>query len=444
MPDIDTLSSHFLSSSKDSHSQFLIMAPITNHTSVPTATDFDVIQNRVAVAMAKRERLIKSWTASSSRPRPRLKSQEELDAEDADLYRIEPPRLGLGAPIPAEYQNGDISRKSLDLAGRKSLSQAMLGKRAGFQASKPRDVLEKVGSAKRGLKEESSDEEEGRSGLGRSKKAKTVSNEVAPAKVPEKFRKTRVGSEEVSNPVQARSVVSTHVPQVSVKSQVKKETRIGNLPQKQSPLHVLNKQYPTFKKPLVDYSSDTGEGDDDNSSTGSKKGSLSNQSASSGSTKIAKANSSLKNGSKDTVSSGLTKAIAGSRLAISDIIHSPGKTPGNSSIQGSKANSKDSKNSSTTSASSDSEPSDMDTVIPTPLTVDAISRASVAQAAESMLSPAEKAKRDKNREKKAKKKERKKREKEAALLATTSGTSSVPGPLTGKKLKDRLKLADAN
>jgi hypothetical protein len=128
--------------------------------------DFDVISNRIAVALAKREALIKSWTASSSRERPPEKTEAELEAEDAALFRNEPPYLGVGAPIPSHFLVSEAERSN------KSLRAKLLPSKT-LKASKARDAEEKAASAKRGLKDESSDEEQGRSGLGRAKKRKT-------------------------------------------------------------------------------------------------------------------------------------------------------------------------------------------------------------------------------------------------------------------------------
>lgn len=136
------------------------MAPIP--ASEPTS--FDILQNRIAIAVAKRERLIKSWTSSSARPRAPEKTQEQLEAEDAELYRQAPPHLGLGAPIPKEYENGILTRK--DIKGTEKLRGLLLGKK-GLVGSTPRPRREE---AKLKAKEESSDEEEGRSALGKVKK----------------------------------------------------------------------------------------------------------------------------------------------------------------------------------------------------------------------------------------------------------------------------------
>lgn len=207
------------------------MAPI-NPIHTPSTPDIAAVENRVAVALAKRERLIKSWTASTSRPRPPPKTQEELDAEDTDLFRPEPANLGLGAPIPKEFLDGDVKRRELSSNDR--LRRLMLGKKPGLSASKPRDGLEKAGSVKRGLKEESSDEEEGRSALGKAKKAKSGLDSTVRATL----------SREQVKPAYTQS-------DASGKSQVSL-----------SKIKPDDEQATTAKKPLVDYKSDDDEDDD--------------------------------------------------------------------------------------------------------------------------------------------------------------------------------------
>ncbi|KAI9742495.1 MAG: hypothetical protein M1818_004029 [Claussenomyces sp. TS43310] len=146
------------------------MAPVTTKSN-PVAADLDAIQARLVVAFAEREKLVKSWMTSSSRPRARVKTQEDLDAEDAELSQMAPPHLGLGAAIPKEYLTGDIKRK--DNPSNDRLRRLITGKKGALQASKPRDSQEKISSAKRAVLTESSDEEEGRSGLGKAKRAKS-------------------------------------------------------------------------------------------------------------------------------------------------------------------------------------------------------------------------------------------------------------------------------
>jgi len=114
--------------------------------------DFDVISNRIAVALAKRESLIKSWTASSSRPRDPEQTEAELEAEDAALFRNEPAYLGVGAPIPSHFLVSEAERNNKSLRAKFFPSKTL-------KASKARDAEEKAASAKRGLNDESSDEE---------------------------------------------------------------------------------------------------------------------------------------------------------------------------------------------------------------------------------------------------------------------------------------------
>jgi hypothetical protein len=154
----------------------------TESSSTPAAEpfDYDVFTNRIAVAMAKREAIVKSWTAKSSRPREPPKTQEQIDAENAEFLRPAPAHLGLGAPIPKEYLEGDLKRK--DIKSNDSLRKRLLGKQAGLQASKPRDAAEKAASAKRARKDDSSDEEEGRTSLIKSRKLKAGGKEPVNAK----------------------------------------------------------------------------------------------------------------------------------------------------------------------------------------------------------------------------------------------------------------------
>ncbi|KFY12279.1 hypothetical protein V492_03977 [Pseudogymnoascus sp. VKM F-4246] len=152
------------------------MAPNT-HEKLPVASNLEDIQARIDLAIAKQDAIVKSWVDKfdTSRCAP-SKTKEEIEAWDAELFNPMPSNLGLGAPIPKEYLSGDMNRK--DISSNSKLRSLMMGKKAGLQAAKPRDAEEKASSMKRGLKEDTSDEEEGRSKLGKSKKAK---REVAKA-----------------------------------------------------------------------------------------------------------------------------------------------------------------------------------------------------------------------------------------------------------------------
>jgi hypothetical protein len=128
---------------------------------------FEVITNKIAVAVAKHEAVVQGWIAKSARANERRKTQEELEAEDAALFRPQPPRLGLGCPVPSQFLKNDAESSTKELRAKFFPSKTL-------KASKARDAEEKAASAKRGLKDQSSDEEEeGRSSLGRAKKLKT-------------------------------------------------------------------------------------------------------------------------------------------------------------------------------------------------------------------------------------------------------------------------------
>jgi hypothetical protein len=139
---------------------------------LPTQEEFDTIQNRIQLALAKHENIVKSWTASSSRREP-TKTDEQLDAEDAALFRNEPPYLGVGAPIPSHFLVSDAERNNKSL-------RAKFFPTKGLKGSKPRDSDEKAASAKRTLNDETSDDEGGRSSLGKAKKVKIAKAEPAP------------------------------------------------------------------------------------------------------------------------------------------------------------------------------------------------------------------------------------------------------------------------
>lgn len=140
---------------------------------------YDIITNKIAVAIARHEAVVKGWVANSARSQEPRKTQEQLEAEDAELFRPQPLRLGIGHPIPAHFLKTDAETGNKDLRAKIFPSKTL-------KASKARDADEKAASTKRGMREQSSDEEEGRSGLGRAKKQKTKVVPETPNKAKEK------------------------------------------------------------------------------------------------------------------------------------------------------------------------------------------------------------------------------------------------------------------
>jgi hypothetical protein len=151
-------------------------------TKVPIAADYNQVLSRVSLALSKQNDFLKTFRASrqaaigssgsagagyysalsgSANRRGHAKTTAEVDAEEAEL-RAEaamPPNAGIGL---------QVSKESLTAAQAKSdLSRKLLGKRSG-------DSDARGAAAKKQKAEESSDEEEGRSGLGRKKSSKNT------------------------------------------------------------------------------------------------------------------------------------------------------------------------------------------------------------------------------------------------------------------------------
>lgn len=440
------------------------MEPVKT-TFIPTAADFNVIQNRVAVALARRERLIKSWTASSARPRPPPKTQEELDAEDADLFNPAPAGLGLGAPIPKKFLDGDVRRK--EISTNDKLRHLILGNRAGLQASKPRDGKEKAASAKRSLEEESSDEDQGRSALGKAKKSKNGNAQnMTDAPLEDRAKvEVRQGPKSTSQENSIRK--SSHVFPPEVKPQVKPDKRT-EVSQEKSSLQRVGIQA-AGKKPLVDYVSD-----DESDYRGGESICDVSQKKQSGKSNVSTvSNSSAKaavnvhqnvgdhNRSNATSKSKSTTpptadAVFGKQDMAEPVKHPP--DGGIAHLKKSSSKSSSSYSPKSRASSTDSEPSDMETAIPLPLTPDVIGRTTLP-VANSILSPIE-AKRAKKREKRARKKEKDQQRRALTLGITSSGAEkSVFASITGaersavtspdgtgvaKKIKDRLLDANGN
>ncbi|KAM3074890.1 hypothetical protein ACMFMG_008303 [Clarireedia jacksonii] len=131
-----------------------------------TWEEFNAKMNRIQMALAKREAIAEKILAKYPTDR-RRKTQEEIDADDA--YWFGAP--GSGNQSIEEDPAFQKFLKPAEERNKKSLRDKILPAKE-LKASKARDAEEKAASAKRALAAESSDEEEGRSGLGRAKKMK--------------------------------------------------------------------------------------------------------------------------------------------------------------------------------------------------------------------------------------------------------------------------------
>ena len=119
--------------------------------------ELDILDNKVAIALSRHEEIVNGWIKASNRPlKPPIMTDEEIEAQISNY--------GFGT-------GGGTSKENAAELGNKSLRAKFLPSKT-LQASKARDAEEKAASAKRGLMVESSDEEEGRSSLGKAKKHK--------------------------------------------------------------------------------------------------------------------------------------------------------------------------------------------------------------------------------------------------------------------------------
>ncbi|KAM5451734.1 hypothetical protein MaudCBS49596_003561 [Microsporum audouinii] len=145
---------------------------------MPASTsEADVIFNRANVALARSQRLIASWLPPKTADETaNAKSEEELEREEDEIFTAVPEKLGLGAPIPQKEADGSIKRT--ELSSNDKLRKQLLGK--NFQkaeAAKSKNARPRIKPAGpipgRGNEiVEDSDEEDGRSSLGKGKREK--------------------------------------------------------------------------------------------------------------------------------------------------------------------------------------------------------------------------------------------------------------------------------
>ncbi|KAL8766649.1 MAG: hypothetical protein Q9209_006632 [Squamulea sp. 1 TL-2023] len=146
-------------------------------------SEADIIFNRANVALAKSQRLVASWLPPRAEDELKnAKTEEQIEQEEQEMFTPVPEALGLGAKIPEDIKDWDLKRQkssSNDLLRRQLLGKdhaKLQNKYSPGQASflgtesvphfgsKPRPV-----PAKRKLEDCSSEDEGGRSSLGKEK-----------------------------------------------------------------------------------------------------------------------------------------------------------------------------------------------------------------------------------------------------------------------------------
>ncbi|KAL8925387.1 MAG: hypothetical protein Q9208_003479 [Pyrenodesmia sp. 3 TL-2023] len=155
----------------------------------PQPSEADIIFNRANVALAKSQRLVASWLPPRTAEEAKTaKTEGEIEKEEQELFTPVPELLGLGAKVPDNLKDGDLKRQkptSNDLLRRQLLGKdhaKAVSKEGHRQAdqrgagatlpvgSKPRPALLKRKA------DESSEDEGGRSSLGRRKHREHISD----------------------------------------------------------------------------------------------------------------------------------------------------------------------------------------------------------------------------------------------------------------------------
>ncbi|KAI9840302.1 MAG: hypothetical protein M1837_001789 [Sclerophora amabilis] len=141
------------------------------------AKDADVLQNKVNLFLANQQRLLASWLPPRTpEETANLKSREELEKEEEEIFTPVPTTLGVGAQLPTDHE------KRRRLTSEDQLRRKLLGKNARkSHVEHPKsELLRSTPPTAKGLgqgslhDESDSEEDGGRSSLGRAKRQKVL------------------------------------------------------------------------------------------------------------------------------------------------------------------------------------------------------------------------------------------------------------------------------
>ncbi|KAF2133328.1 hypothetical protein P153DRAFT_274312, partial [Dothidotthia symphoricarpi CBS 119687] len=143
-------------------------------------SDGDVLTNRLSIGLAKHQSLLASWMGpAESTPNSNtaaLTSQDEKEDDDLNANVFGHDRLGVGGILPKDIADGSFTRR-LPTSNDKLLEQLIGKKRAKahiaakLEAARPNAKPQKFGKPDPVKKEESEDEEEGRSSAFKSRRS---------------------------------------------------------------------------------------------------------------------------------------------------------------------------------------------------------------------------------------------------------------------------------
>ncbi|KAI9673451.1 MAG: hypothetical protein M1817_002913 [Caeruleum heppii] len=150
--------------------------------STDSMTEADIIQNKVNVLLAKQQRLLASWLPPPTpTEQAHTKSQDQIDRDEEAMFTPIPSTVGVGAPIPEDLKGGPSKRS---LTANDLLRKRMLGRDAkthSASTSRPGVKPSPTSTARhsRARSVDESDEEGGRSQLGKTKRQKLESSTPA-------------------------------------------------------------------------------------------------------------------------------------------------------------------------------------------------------------------------------------------------------------------------
>ncbi|PKX99922.1 hypothetical protein P168DRAFT_276769 [Aspergillus campestris IBT 28561] len=93
------------------------------------STETDIILNKANVALARSQRLVASWfpaPTAEEQQHTNVKSEEELQREEEEIFKAVPETLGIGAPLPSKASDGSWNRT--ELSSNDQLRRQLLGK----------------------------------------------------------------------------------------------------------------------------------------------------------------------------------------------------------------------------------------------------------------------------------------------------------------------------
>ncbi|KAL8692622.1 MAG: hypothetical protein Q9218_002386 [Villophora microphyllina] len=218
----------------------------------PQPSEGDIISNRQNVILAKSQRLIASWLPPPANDEPaKSKTEEEIEKEEQEMFTPVPElyvcdqESHLRAKIPEDVLDGDLKRQKLtsndvlrkqllgkDLARLQNKSGRGQGDPRGLEGTLPVGSKPRPAPAKRKEDDISSDDEGGRSGLGKKRPRKmeaTEDGQGIEVNAQEDRKLAHIGSENGHHSKKPRSYLDEVLAQKQKKHKTKKKRKANQM-----------------------------------------------------------------------------------------------------------------------------------------------------------------------------------------------------------------------